>query len=69
MQPAYHDPVLTTTEVAALASTTRYTVEREIQRGNLEAEKVGRQWAITPDEAKRWAAQFKPYAGLRKRSE
>jgi excisionase family DNA binding protein len=58
--------VLTTTEVAAKAGTTRYTVEREIRRGNLKAEKVGRQWAIQVDEADRWAAQFRPYAGVRK---
>jgi excisionase family DNA binding protein len=58
--------MLTTTQVAALADTTRYTVEREIERGNLEAQKIGRQWAISPDEAARWAAQFKPYASLRK---
>ena len=60
--------MLTTTEVAALADTTRYTVEREIHRGNLAAEKFGRAWAIETDEAKRWAAQFRPYAGLRRRS-
>jgi excisionase family DNA binding protein len=58
--------VLTTTQVATLANTTRYTVEREIERGNLAAQKIGRQWAITPDEAQRWATQFKPYASLRK---
>ena len=57
--------MLTTTEVAAKANTTRHTVEREIKRGNLKAEKLGRQWAIKQDEAERWAAQFRPYAGLR----
>jgi excisionase family DNA binding protein len=58
--------VLTTTEVAAKAGTTRHTVEREIRRGNLKAEKAGRQWVIDPAEADRWAAQFRPYASLRK---
>jgi excisionase family DNA binding protein len=57
--------MLSTTQVAQLAGTTRFTVEREIGRGNLAAEKVGRTWVIDPDEAKRWAAGFKPYAGLR----
>jgi excisionase family DNA binding protein len=58
--------VLSTTEVAAKADTTRHTVEREIARGNLQAEKVGRTWVINPAEAERWAAQFKPYSALRK---
>jgi excisionase family DNA binding protein len=56
--------MLSTAQAAELASTTRYTVEREIRRGNLAAEKIGRTWVIEPAEAKRWAAQFKPYAGL-----
>jgi excisionase family DNA binding protein len=58
--------MLSTTQVAELASTTRFTVEREIRRGNLAAEKVGRVWVIDPAEADRWAASFAPYAGLRK---
>ncbi len=58
--------VLSTTQAARLASTTRHTVEREIKRGNLDARKVGRTWVIDDTEAQRWAAQFKPYAGLRK---
>ena len=58
--------MLTTTEVAAKVGTTRYTVEREIRRGNLKAERLGRQWAVAEDEAERWGAQFQPYAGLRK---
>lgn len=58
--------MLTTTAVAAMARTTRWTVEREIHRGNLHAERAGRQWVIEPGEAERWAAQFKPHAGLRK---
>jgi len=66
-QARYSGPVLTTTEVAAKAQTTRYTVEREIRRGNLKAGKVGRQWAVEEAEADRWAARFQPYAGLRKR--
>jgi hypothetical protein len=50
-----------------MAETTRYTVEREIKRENLKAEKIGRTWVIDVAEAERWAAQFRPYAGLRKR--
>jgi len=57
--------VLTTTEVAAKADTTRHTVKREIRRGNLSAEKFGGRWLIEDTEAERWAAQFRPYAGLR----
>jgi excisionase family DNA binding protein len=57
--------MLSTTQVAELAGTTRYTVEREIRRGNLGAEKVGRTWVIDPPEAERWAKSFRPYAGLR----
>jgi len=49
-----------------MASTTRHTVEREIRRGNLHAEKIGRTWVIEAAEAESWAAQFRPYAGLRK---
>ena len=58
--------VLTTKEVAELAGTSRFTVEREIGRGHLKAEKTGRIWSIHPDEAKRWAASFVRHAGLRK---
>ena len=58
--------MLSTTEAAKLARTTRHTVEREIHRGNLRAEKAGRVWAIADDEAERWAAQFRPYEGLRR---
>ena len=49
-----------------MANTSRHTVEREIGRGNLAAQKVGQTWAIEPAEAQRWAEQFKPYGGLRK---
>ena len=59
--------MLTTTEVAAKANTTRYTVEREIHRGNLTAEKVGNRWAIAEAEAERWAAGYRPYAEQRDR--
>jgi excisionase family DNA binding protein len=58
--------MLTTSEVAAMADTTRYTVEREIRRGNLTAQKVGRNWVVEDAEAKRWAGQFEPYGSLRK---
>lgn len=57
--------MLSTTKVAEQAGTTRYTVEREIKRGSLKAEKVGRTWVIQQDEADRWAAEFRPYAALR----
>ena len=50
-----------------MAGTTRHTVEREIHRGNLAAEKIGRTWVITLADAQRWAEHFTPYAGLRKR--
>jgi excisionase family DNA binding protein len=61
-QPRYPDIVLTTTEVAAKADVSRHTVEREIHRGNLEAEKIGNRWAVSETEADRWAAQFRRYA-------
>jgi excisionase family DNA binding protein len=57
--------MLTVTEVAELAGTSRHTVEREIRRGNLSAQRIGRRWAINPWEAGRWAARFRPYAALR----
>lgn len=49
-----------------MAKTTRHTVEREIRRGNLQAEKIGRTWVIEQAEAERWLTQFQPYASLRK---
>ena len=55
----------TTTEVAAMIGMTRHTVEREIGRGNLRAEKFGGRWLIEDTDAERWVAQFRPYAGLR----
>jgi excisionase family DNA binding protein len=58
--------MMSTTQVAELASTTRFTVEREIRRGNLQGQKIGRTWVIDRAEAERWAAQYTPYAGLRK---
>ena len=57
--------MMTTTQLAAKAGTSRYTVEREIRRGNLTAQKAGRWWVIEEAEADRWAAQFKPYATQR----
>jgi excisionase family DNA binding protein len=57
--------MLSTTEVAELAGTTRHTVEREIHRGNLTAQRAGRVWVVEDGEAKRWAAAFQPYASLR----
>jgi excisionase family DNA binding protein len=59
--------VLTTTEVAAKASVSRHTVEREIHRGNLRAEKIGNRWAVDDTEAERWTAQFRRYAEQRDR--
>jgi excisionase family DNA binding protein len=58
--------MLSTTQVAGLAGTTRHTVEREIRRGNLHAEKIGRTWVIDQAEAERWASTFTPYGSLRK---
>jgi excisionase family DNA binding protein len=66
-QAGYPDLVLTTTETAAKANVSRYTVEREIRRGNLTAGKVGNRWAIDDAEAERWAAQFRRYAEQRDR--
>jgi excisionase family DNA binding protein len=60
--------MMTTTQLAAKAGTSRHTVEREIRRGNLTAEKAGRQWIIAEAEADRWAAQFQPYAAQRNHS-
>ena len=60
--------MLTTNQVAEKANVSRYTVEREIGRGNLTAEKVGTQWVIEEAEADRWAAQYRPYAEQRGRS-
>ena len=57
--------MLSTSEVAKLAGTTRHTVEREIHRNNLRAEKAGRVWVVAEAEAERWATQFQPYASLR----
>lgn len=54
-----------TPEVAALARVSRATVEREIHRGTLAAERVARTWIVAEAEANRWAAQFQPYAALR----
>jgi excisionase family DNA binding protein len=56
---------MTTTQAAVLAGTTRFTVEREIKRGHLAAQRTGRIWSIDRAEAERWAASFVPYAGLR----
>ena len=47
-------------------TTTRFTVEREIRRGNLKAEKAGGRWLIEPAEAERWAKSFVPHAWQRK---
>jgi hypothetical protein len=60
---------LTTAEVAKLPSkpTTRFTVEREIRRGNLAAEKAGGRWLIELAEAERWAKTFVPYRAQRDR--
>lgn len=62
--------MLNTDQVAALPAkpVTRHTVWREIKRGSLKAEKISGVWVVTEDEGRRWAAQFEPYAGLRKRS-
>jgi IS30 family transposase len=67
-QPRYPRLVLTATELAEKANVSRYTVEREIRRGNLAAEKKSGRWFVGDEEAERWTAQFKPYAEQRNRS-
>jgi excisionase family DNA binding protein len=59
--------MLTTSEVATLVGISRHTVEREIKRGNLSAQKISRLWVIEPAEAQRWAESFQPYRTLRGR--
>lgn len=59
---------LSTAEAGRLANTGRCTVDREIARGNLHAEKIGKTWVIEQAEAERWAAQFQPWATQRKRA-
>lgn len=59
--------MLSTTEVAAKAGVSRPTVDREISRGNLTAQKVANRWVIDEAEADRWAAQYRPYAEQRNR--
>jgi excisionase family DNA binding protein len=44
----------TTVELAAKANVTARFVRQEIADGRLKAEHVGRDWAITDDEARRW---------------
>jgi hypothetical protein len=60
---------LSTADTGRLTSppVTRHTVEREIDRGNLQAEKTAGQWIIAEDEAKRWAASFVKYREQRAR--
>jgi len=62
----YGEGMLTTGEVAAKRGVSIDTVDREIERGNLQAKKLGRYWGIEEAEAERWAAAYQPYAGLRK---
>jgi hypothetical protein len=59
---------MTTLEVATMAKTSRFTVEREIERGNLKAEKIAGRWIIDEAEAARWASQYRPYAEQRDRA-
>lgn len=60
---------ISTTDAAKLTTppTTRHTVKREIERGNLEAEKTAGQWIISEDEALRWAKTFKHHREQRDR--
>lgn len=58
-------PSMTTTQVAALAGCSPYTVKREIYRGNLPAVKNGGRWQVEPADAEKWAATFETYSGLR----
>jgi hypothetical protein len=58
---------MTTAATAELAGVHFRTVEREIRRGNLHAEKHGGVWIIEQAEAERWAGQFQKYAEQRQR--
>ena len=63
--PVTTTPV-TTQQLADRAGVSRMTVVREIERGNLEADRVGHNWLIQPGEAGRWEREYRPYAGLRR---
>jgi predicted GIY-YIG superfamily endonuclease len=65
--PSEPSVYLSTTELADKAGTSRFTVEREIKRGNLTAEKKAGRWLIQDAEADRWIAQYRPYAEQRDR--
>jgi hypothetical protein len=71
-QVLYHDlvPTISTTDAAQLIDppVTRHTVEREIRRGNLTAEKTAGQWIINDAEARRWAASFVKHREQRTRT-
>jgi predicted GIY-YIG superfamily endonuclease len=67
LAPADTRTRLTTTEVGAKVGASRYTVEREIHRGNLTAEQFSGRWVIAVAEADRWAATFRRYAEQRDR--
>jgi hypothetical protein len=58
----------TTPEVAVLITppVSRFTIMREIERGNLAAQKGGGRWLVERGEALRWAASYRPYQSLRK---
>ena len=58
--------MLTTTEVAALARVSRFTVEREIGRDHLKAVKTGRIWSIREADAEAWLKSFQKYATQRR---
>jgi len=48
---------LGTTDVAEAAGVTREWVRRKVAEGEIEGFKVGRDWLIPREEAKRWLAQ------------
>lgn len=54
---------VTSAELAAIAQRNERTILREIDRGNLHAERAGTApspWIIERAEAERWLAQYKP---------
>lgn len=59
--------LLTVRQVAEMAGVSRMTVFREIERGNLPAERVGRDMIIDLADAEVWRASFVKYREQRER--
>jgi hypothetical protein len=49
--------VWTTNDLAKAAGVTPQFIRQEIWAGNIECQKVGRDWAIPAEEARRWLAE------------